>query len=108
MFLVAEKSKKKKFNFYLFLFILLSYSKISIREKKVFKRQVVVLKSPFHYKLPKHHLMYNFYVTVCSCVVQTKYVEALVQSTTSIFFLINISKTQVVTPTKLVLSDLLL
>lgn len=52
--------------------------------------------------------MYNFYVTICSCTVQTKYAEALIQSTTSIFFLINISKTQIITPTKLVLTDLLL
>lgn len=29
--------------------------------KRKLKRTIVVLKSPFHYKLPKHHIQYMYY-----------------------------------------------
>ena len=85
-----------------------SFSKVFIKEKKIHKRQVVVLKSPFHYKLPKHHLTYNFFITVCKCYVDAEYAEFLVKATTSVFFLINISKVQIGIPSKINLTDLVL
>lgn len=106
--LVVEKARKKKFSFFLFLYILFSMSKISIREKKIFKRQVVVLKSPFHYKLPKHHLMYNFFIVTCKCEIPTVLAEALIHASTSAFFLVNVTKLRIGSPAKLSLEDLIL
>ena len=106
--LAVGNQLKKKFNFYLFMYILLSFSKASFKERKVFKRQVVVLKSPFHYKLPKHHLMYNFFVTTCRCYVLTNQAEALVTAITSVFYIVNVTKVKIGSPAKIELLDLLL
>ena len=45
--------------------------RVDIRRK--FKRTIVVLKSPFHYKTPKHHIQYSYFTINTSFAVKAEH-----------------------------------
>ena len=44
-----------------------------VQTRRTVKRTLVVLKSPFHYKSPKHHIQYSYYTVYASVRVSILY-----------------------------------
>lgn len=58
--------KEKLFNLYFMFYMTNIIIKPRITVKRKIRRTFVVLKSPFHYKTPKHHIQYSYYaIYVC-------------------------------------------
>lgn len=82
-------------------------NKPRIQVKKKIKRTFVVLKSPFHYKTPKHHIQYSYYSIHATMGVKIEYAKKI-RSIMSAFFLQNKpNRVQENRPHRLSLSDLL-
>ena len=72
---ISSSNLLKAFNFYFIFYFCSFFFNIMVKcVKKCFKK-IVVLKSPFHYKLFKHHIMYKFYNIICIFNTFTKYVN---------------------------------
>lgn len=58
---INTKLKAKSLPLYFLIYCNTLFIKPKITIKKKFKRTLVILKSPFHYKLPKHHIQYSYF-----------------------------------------------
>lgn len=80
---------KRLFNKSMPLYFLLYASSILVKPKVSVKpklrRNIVVLKSPFHYKGPKHHIQYKFFTITVSASVKPEFSDATFRILTSYF-----------------------
>lgn len=53
--------RAKLFNLYFMFYMSSALSHPRVQTKRAVRRTIVVLKSPFHYKSPKHHIQYSYY-----------------------------------------------
>lgn len=65
--------KEKLFNLYFMLYMSRIIVTPRVSLKKKVKRTIVVLKSPFHYKTPKHHIQYSYIAVYASLAVKLEF-----------------------------------
>lgn len=75
--ILTKNNIKKFFNFYIIFYMFNIFSKIVIQSFIKFKKKLVILKSPFHFKLFKHHLIYCYYTIRCWFFFLSKYLNTL-------------------------------
>ena len=68
---VNKGIKRKEFSIMCVAYATSFLKKPNLRQNLRVKRQHVLLKSPFHFKTPKHHLYYSFYVISLSFCIKT-------------------------------------
>lgn len=84
---LSTRNKKKMFNFF-FLLISTSYcSSTRININKNVSRSFVILKSPFHYKTPKHHVQYSYYTAIIFLKTNLLYKQEVYEALSSFFIL---------------------
>ncbi len=75
--ILTKNNIKKFFNFYIIFYMFNIFSKVVIQSFIKFKKKLVILKSPFHFKLFKHHLIYCYYTIRCWFFFLSKYLNTL-------------------------------
>lgn len=65
--------RAKLFNLYFLFYMSSSLSAPRVQTHRAVKRTLVVLKSPFHYKSPKHHIQYSYHTIHASVRVSSHY-----------------------------------
>lgn len=99
--------KEKLFNLYFMFYMSSTLNRPRIQVKKKIKRTFVVLKSPFHYKTPKHHIQYAYYSIHATIGVKAAHAK-IVRGVMSAFFLQNKpNRVQENRPSRLALNNLL-
>lgn len=106
--LSSSKVKKKNFFLLITFFLLTNVVKVKIFQKKFLKRTLVLLKSPFHYKIAKHHLSYSFFFCRISAYSTFDEVEQLTKLVGPLSTLFRINRLQQFHVFTLKLGDLIL
>lgn len=103
-----EFNSKKKFFFWIVLFKLnFFFKKINFCTKKYLKRTITILKSPFHYKTPKHKLQYSFFMTTLKVSVDKKNKNRLINLLKHGFNTLKPHKIQITDPKTIVIKKLI-
>lgn len=63
----------RSLNLFFFLYYCSIFKNVRLFTRKKTKRVLVILKSPFHYKLPKHHVSYEFWTHSARFLVPLKF-----------------------------------
>lgn len=99
--------KEKLFNLYFMFYMSSALNKPRIQVRKKIKRTFVVLKSPFHYKTPKHHIQYSYYSIHATIGVKIEYAKKIRNIMSSFFLQNKPNRVQENRPRRLALSGLL-
>lgn len=100
--------RAKLFNLYFMFYMSSALSSPRVSTKRAVKRTLVVLKSPFHYKSPKHHIQYSYYSIHASVRVSAVYYRQISQVLSRHFLQNRAHRISVRAPRRLSLPDMLL
>lgn len=104
---INRTNKKKFFSFYIIFFLFSIFSKVIVQTFVKFKKKMVILKSPFHFKLFKHHIGYFFFTIRCWFFLFAKFLKKLALFFKLVMLINKVKKSQLVFVEKLSIRSLL-
>lgn len=99
--------RAKLFSIYFLFYVSGLFKNPRVCTKRRVKRTIVVLKSPFHYKSPKHHIQYSYYSVYASVRVPYKGYKRVAEILSSYFIQNRAHRVLVRAPQTLSLRDAL-